>query len=107
MEKHSDKSLLARQTGGDGYRLPANTAFVAEQGQRAMNIDWLGVDPVTFSVLEALDADGNSVSVLGDTPGMNIDGYAVPTMVRNFTKWGGFTKITTDQDIWLNLENTL
>ena len=103
-ENLSDGTLLRRQTGGDGYYLPAATPFVAEKGERAMNIDWLSADPVTFSVLEAIDKDGNSVDVLAL---MNISGIAVSTYVRNFTKWGGFTKVTANLPVWLNLENML
>ena len=103
-EQLSDGVLLRRQSGGDGYYLAANEPFTAEKGERAMNIDWLSEDPVTFSVLEALDKDGNSVDVLTL---MNIDGIAVSTYVRNFTKWGGFTKVTANLPVWLNLENKL
>lgn len=105
MEKVTEKVLQTRQAGGDGYFLPANTAFTAEMGGRAMNIDWTSTDAVIFSVLEAIDPNtGQSVNVLSE---MNIDGVEVSTMIRNFTKWGGFTKVTANKDLWLNLENSL
>ena len=116
-QKHSDKSLLARQTGGNGYYLVAGETYDASSNDNilAMNIDILSEDGTTFSELEAVGYDDDrsdlsAVTVIcgvGETNDMNISGVAVPNTVRNFTYGVGFSKVTADKDVWLNLENKL
>jgi hypothetical protein len=98
-----------RANGGRGYLLKAGVAYVgsAADGNRVMNIDLLDVldaddenSGTTFSVLEA-DIDGASTSVLTL---MNITGEALPHTITNFTFGNGFTEITANKDIWLNIE---
>lgn len=112
--RHSEKSLELRQTGGNGYYLNASEAFnYATHGQLAMNIDLLDdTDGTTFSVLEAMQEDGTTVDVLSAITGytrglMGLNGIAVLKGVRNFTYGVGFTKITANKAIWINLNNNM
>jgi len=116
-QKHSDKSLLARQTGGNGYYLGAAEVYDASLNGDVlvMNIDLLDEDGTTFSALEAIEesedrADYASATVLvgaGETDDMNISGIALPNTIRNFTYGVGFSKVTADKAVWLNLENKM
>ena len=98
-----------RANGGRGYLLKAGVAYVgsAADGNRVMNIDLLNVldeldvtTGTTFSVLKA-DIGGTSTDVLAL---MNIAGEALPNVITNFTYGDGFTEITADKDVWLNIE---
>lgn len=114
-KKHSEKSLLARSTGGNGFYLPASVAFDSDAyGERAMNIDLLDdTDGTTFSVLKGMDKDGEEIDLLEvfeapfDKGLMGVFETPQPAGIRNFT-WGlGFTKITADKDVFINIVNNI
>jgi hypothetical protein len=110
----TNQEYAKRSTGGDGYYLAADEIYEANDNGKTlvMNIDWIGVDNVTFTQLVGIDKNDNAVDLLDtdvdppfDTRGrMGIDGIAL-TAIRNFT-WGkGFKTVQADVPIWLNLNN--
>ena len=107
--------LLRAQSGGNGYLLKNGEVFDATEetgnfAKKAMNIDWVNDTGVQFSVLETVDENGDPVDLLEVLAAplirgrMGIAGETVSAFVRNFTCENGFTKITANNDIWLNFD---
>lgn len=106
--KSSTKHNSDKANGGNGYYLKAGEVWdtiVDPTKALVMNIDLI-VDGTTFSLLKGKDDSDTEVDLLAAHPiGMNLAGVAAPSIITNFTWFAGITRITADQDIWINLNN--